>query len=101
MQIEGVGGFVIAGAVSVNMAATLSLTVLLSRMVLFSTGDPVSTAATPTTRAPGSWSDRLKRGLALQNPAIVIAVRSKVKVLKHCIFGWELTTRFGDATGQI
>jgi hypothetical protein len=95
MQIEEVGGFVIAGAVSVNMAVTLSL------IVLFSTGDPVSTAATPTTRAPGSWSDRLKRGLALQNPAIVIAVRSKVKVLKHCIFGWELTTRIGDATGQI
>jgi hypothetical protein len=101
MQIEEVGGFVIAGAVSVNMAATLSLTVLLSRMVLFSTGDPVSTAATPTTRATDSWSDRLKRGLVLQNPAIVTAVRSKVKVLKHCIFGRELTTRIGDATGQI
>jgi hypothetical protein len=88
MHIEEVGGSVTASAVSVTLAVTLSLIVLLSGTVLFSTGDPVSVAATSTTRAPGSWSDRLKRGLALLNPAIVMAVRSKVKALKHCIFAF-------------
>jgi hypothetical protein len=87
MQMEEVGGSVTAGAISVTLAVTLSLLVVLSGMVLFSTGDPVSVAVASTTRAPGSWSDRLKRGLALQNPAIEIAVRSKLKVLKHCMFG--------------
>jgi hypothetical protein len=87
MQMEEVGGSVIAGAMSVALAVRLSLIVVLSGMVLFSTGDPVSVGAASMTRAPGSWSDRLKRGLALQNPAIEIAVRSKLKVLKHCMFG--------------
>jgi hypothetical protein len=88
MQIEEVvGGSVTVGAMSVTVSVTLSLIVALSGMVLFSTGDPVSVATASTTRAPGSWLGRLKRGLALQNPAIVIAVRSKLKVLKQCIFG--------------
>jgi hypothetical protein len=78
MQMEEVGGSVIAGAMSVALAVRLSLIVVLSGMVLFSTGDPVSVGAASMTRAPG---------LALQNPAIEIAVRSKLKVLKHCMFG--------------
>jgi hypothetical protein len=101
MQMEEVGGSVTAGAMSVTLAGTLSLIVVLSGMVLFSTGDPVSVATAPTTRAPVSWSDCLKGGLALQNPTIVMAVQSKLKVLKHCMFGKKLTTRMIDTTDQI
>jgi hypothetical protein len=54
MQMEEVGGSVTAGAMSVTLAVTLSLIVVLSGIVLFSTGDPVPVGAASTTRAPGS-----------------------------------------------
>lgn len=85
-----IGGSVVAGAVSVTLAVR-SLPVLdvdivpLSARLEFSPGDPVSVAAAPTARAPGSWSGRMKRGLALHTPATVRAVKSKVRVLRDCI----------------
>jgi hypothetical protein len=87
MQMVEVGGSVAAGAVSVTLAVTLSLLVALSGMVLFSTGDPVSLAAISMTRAPGSWSRRMRCGLALHSPTIVATVRNRV-MLKHCIFSF-------------
>lgn len=85
-----VGGSVVAGAVSVTLLAKLSLLVLvvvvpLSARLEFTPGDPVSVAATSTTRAPGSWSGRMKRGFALHSLTTVKAVRSKVSVLNDCI----------------
>ena len=88
---EVVGGSVVAGAVSVTLAAKLSLLVLLvivplSARLEFSPGDPVSVAAASTARAPGSWSGRINLGFALHNLPTVRTVRSKVRVLRDCIF---------------
>lgn len=103
---EVVGGSVVAGALSVTLAAMLSLLVAvpLKGTVVFRPGDPVSVAAASTARAPGSWSGRMNLGLALHTPASVRAVTSKVRVLRDCIlfrFGWRMTSTTGDTIGQI
>lgn len=93
VDVVKVGGSVVTGAVSVTLLAKLlSLLVLvlvaivpLSARLELSPGDPVSVAAASTTRAPGSWSGRMKRGLALHSLATVRAARSKVSVLRDCM----------------
>ena len=82
-----VGGSVVAGAVSATLVglSLLLVVVPLSARLEFSPGDPVSVAAASTTRAPGSWSGLMNRGLALHSPATVRAVTSKVSVLRDCI----------------
>lgn len=93
VDVVMVGGSVVAGAVSVTLLAKLlPLLVLvlvaivpLSARLELSPGDPVSVAAASTTRAPGSWSGRMKRGLASHSLATVRAVRSKVSALRDCM----------------
>lgn len=89
MHTDEVGGSVVAGAVSVTLALTLavslaiSLVVLWSGTVVFRPSDPVSVAS--TTRAPGSCTGWMNRGLALHDPTIMTIAMSEVNVLKDGI----------------
>jgi len=92
VDVVMVGGSVVQGAVSATLLAKLlSLLVVLVAIVPLSArlelspGDPASVAAASTTRAPGSWSGRMKRGLASHSLATVRAVRSKVSALRDCM----------------
>lgn len=92
VDVVMVGGSVVAGAVSVTLLVKLLSLLLvlvaivpLSARLELSPSDPVSVAAASTTRALGSWSGRMKRGLASHSLATVRAVRSKVSALRDCM----------------